>query len=771
MMKESSPGKRLPNDIVIALALSIFLAAVYLLTTTSNMQITSDEGVNLALTENVAKFFHFDVEQMATLTRMIPAEHGLDGLHYSKYGLAQALLGAPLYWLAQSRDTLGVVNTVLLFNAVVTAAAGGFVYLLARQLGYGPGLSVALALLYGLASPVWVYTKRYMSEPLSALALTSAAYFAVRAVGRGPVWPLLAGLCAGIAVLNKTANGAFLPIFLLFLLLAGSPENRQWYRRLLWRPGWGRAVAFALPVAVAAATVAYYNWIRFGEVLHTGYGPQEGFSVPIYEGLAGLLFSPGKGAFLYFPLLVLLFFWTGAFLRRHLAAGLLLLGLLAAHFLLYAEWWIWWGGWNWGVRFLVPAWGFAILLLAEGLRNLRRPEGFAYGRLALVGVLVALSVGVQLLGVLVDHTVFIASLMPLSVDPDRLTLVDIANQPILNQFRYLDPGHLDFGWMRTNQDPPFDQVSLTALATGVITSLAGLALVAWQRGRGVLSLLAVVATVVVVANGSLTYLEETYGQEDRSARQIEAYIAEHMSERAGLVYLAPQYTSLWANASKLAIPTFGTYEEDPLKPATEKHLEQMAAAYDEVWLVSQYAPAGEGNGIERWLATHGFRRSEQWYGPFRLASYRLGGPAQANFAPVDANLGGAVRLLGYIVEDGDRPRRPGETINVTLRWQCTRSLDQDYTVFVHLLDDQEQVWGQQDVAPGGGFAPTSGWQVGQTIDDHYAIPLKEDAPAGPYRIEIGMYLPADGKRLPVLDAKGAEAGNRILLPTTLQAAP
>ena len=39
-------------------------------------------------------------------------------------------------------------------------------------------------------------------------------------------------------------------------------------------------------------------------------------------------------------------------------------------------------------------------------------------------------------------------------------------------------------------------------------------------------------------------------------------------------------------------------------------------------------------------------------------------------------------------------------------------MGKDYTAFVHLLDAQEKVRGQQDVAPGGGYSPTSGWQSG-----------------------------------------------------------
>ena len=45
------------------------------------------------------------------------------------------------------------------------------------------------------------------------------------------------------------------------------------------------------------------------------------------------------------------------------------------------------------------------------------------------------------------------------------------------------------------------------------------------------------------------------------------------------------------------------------------------------------------------------------------------------------------------------------------------------------------------------------------------IIVKPDAPPGQYVIEVGMYLPQSGQRLPVLDVLGQVQGDRILLET------
>ncbi|MHB1135127.1 MAG: hypothetical protein ACYC4L_22370 [Chloroflexota bacterium] len=785
-VRQRTSGGGRAGDLVIAAALFVFLSAVYLLTTTHTMQITSDEGVNLALTENLAKSLNpdpasrfpdpglfaasplgarLDVEQLAPLTRAVPAEFGPDGVHYSKYGPAQALLAAPLVWLAQAVDGYAAISTVLLHAALVTAAAGAFVYLSARQLGYGTGLSLLLALLWGLASPAWVYTKRFMSEPLSALALAGAFYFVLRAA-RGARWaPLWAGAFLGLAVLNKLANLAFAPLFGLFLLLAGAPPGLTWLGRLGWRRGWARALGFALPVALATVAFLAYNWLRFGELMHTGYGPQEGFNVPPWEGLAGLLLSPGKSAFLYFPLLLLVPLWGARLVRRRPAEGLLMASLLVGHFLLYATWWIWWGGWNWGVRFLIPAWAFAVLLLGDGLVGLRLAKGWRWGAVTLVAALGLASFAVQLLGVLLDHSVFLARLLPFSPDPDRLTLVDPARQPILNQVALLRPGALDFAWQRGGAWG--DVGVLGGLLAGVAAAGLALGLAAWRRGRGLALPVAVLAAAVVVTWGTHVNLQSAFALEDRAARQVQAALAER-DERAALVYLAPTYQTLWSNAAKLPLPTWGRHEEEPLAVETKAHLEQLAARYDLLWVVSEYAPGDKGNGVERWLALHGFRQSERWYGPFRLAAYRTGSALAADFRPLDARFGEGIRLLGYSLAEPERVYRPGETVNLTLRWQAERPVGHDYTAFVHLLDAKEKVQGQQDVAPGGGFAPTSRWQAGEVLLDRYAVPVDAAAPAGEHRVEIGLYLPAGGERLPVVADGKPQPHNRLILPVTVQ---
>jgi len=130
---------------------------------------------------------------------------------------------------------------------------------------------------------------------------------------------------------------------------------------------------------------------------------------------------------------------------------------------------------------------------------------------------------------------------------------------------------------------------------------------------------------------------------------------------------------------------------------------------------------------------------------------------------VSFNLANSIDLIGY---DLDRTEaQPGDVIHLTLYWQARQEMDQDYTVFAHLIDGENRVWAQRDNQPLNGDYPTSFWDRGEVVRDQYEITLASDTPIGEYRIEAGLYLASTGERLSVLDDTGQMQDNRVLLGT------
>ena len=115
------------------------------------------------------------------------------------------------------------------------------------------------------------------------------------------------------------------------------------------------------------------------------------------------------------------------------------------------------------------------------------------------------------------------------------------------------------------------------------------------------------------------------------------------------------------------------------------------------------------------------------------------------------NLGENIRLIGHEVND---TVGAGETLRPRLYWQARAVMDEDYTVFVHLLDEGGNLRAQQDCQPQRGDYPTSLWRRGEVIWDGHEISLPPDLLAGTYRLVAGMYLLESMERLPVFDKTG-----------------
>jgi hypothetical protein len=128
---------------------------------------------------------------------------------------------------------------------------------------------------------------------------------------------------------------------------------------------------------------------------------------------------------------------------------------------------------------------------------------------------------------------------------------------------------------------------------------------------------------------------------------------------------------------------------------------------------------------------------------------------------VGATIGQGALFLGYDLE-GAR-LRPGDTLRLTLYWQTLEEMQDSYTVFVHLLDEDQRIWGQMDSIPGQGAAPTTSWLSGEVISDRYEIAVSPEAPPGEYVVEIGMYDATTGERLPAFSDGLALEEDRVLL--------
>ena len=121
--------------------------------------------------------------------------------------------------------------------------------------------------------------------------------------------------------------------------------------------------------------------------------------------------------------------------------------------------------------------------------------------------------------------------------------------------------------------------------------------------------------------------------------------------------------------------------------------------------------------------------------------------------PLGFELGDSVTLLGYDLAETETS--PGGTLQLTLFWKARNRIPASYTVFTHLVDEEDRIRGQVDSVPDGGRNPTSEWVPGEIIVDRYEMPVSEDSELGQHVLRVGMYDIITGERLPVRDAAGS----------------
>lgn len=133
-----------------------------------------------------------------------------------------------------------------------------------------------------------------------------------------------------------------------------------------------------------------------------------------------------------------------------------------------------------------------------------------------------------------------------------------------------------------------------------------------------------------------------------------------------------------------------------------------------------------------------------------LAAYSYLAPTFLDFAPSQPALAiyndNELALLDAKIVRPPGTLRHGATVELDLTWQALREVNHDYTVFVHVVDDNGKTWGEEDSKPQAGAQPTLKWQPGQVIADSHSAQIDLAGPPEGYHLEVGIYQTATGER-------------------------
>ena len=142
-----------------------------------------------------------------------------------------------------------------------------------------------------------------------------------------------------------------------------------------------------------------------------------------------------------------------------------------------------------------------------------------------------------------------------------------------------------------------------------------------------------------------------------------------------------------------------------------------------------------------------------------LIDYRFGDVAHLRGATITAEAVIA-GLDGRPIDKADDESSGGDgaerAVMPILWWEALGEPEIGYTRFMHLVDGAGVIRGQLDGPPmsSEGDRPTTSWLKREYVKDAPTLTLGAEALPGRYRLAVGLYDPATGERLPVIDPSG-----------------
>ncbi len=797
-----------PRNVLLALGVMLLLAGCYWLTY-SGLPISNDE---LLLFDGVQGMVRRGNTQITTM---------LDQRTIRDYDIGQQphmplvdaepmqmALATPLFALAERLPGVGMMHAVWLFNILVCAATGAVFFLFARALAYSASVSLAAALILGLGTLVWPYSKLFFREPLAMFLLFSAAlclerWRRLRWRRAGWGWLIGFAILFLMALLTKEAALFSIPVFVLLIWpeSAGRLNRRQVLRLLLI----GAAVALLIVVSILLLNrifLARYNVIiRLAEM--------QGKLPFMLYALLSYLFSPGRSLIAFAPVLLLGLPGIWMLLRHQrvrqglvplVAAGV----YIAGYAVLRHE--NWFAGLSWGPRYLMPVTPFAMLAVLPALEAAAGPRASRLARAGAMGI-VALSIWAQLNGVLIRQPAYFAELSRRGVIAWEGGVWVPEHTPLVVTPSLLASNTLDFAWVRASSAGLWLPLGAgVLLASGGILAWAGLRRALAWRAVLLAGGAALIVTPVVFYSGLRSiYADPGYMGDFAALHDLVEEMNTAVPPEDIVVLSSPEYRLYVMNSYRgrslvYTLPLSPGEQPSPAQPPRvtstnpdaliePRHtifLDNLPEYTGRVWILENSGPftGYTVRPVEWYMARHYFpTRVIETDQTARLIAFDVNACApmeQAMRWPehlIEATFGENIDLVGVDLPPariregpyaGPGPSRtayrPGETIPLSLLWRARQTPALDYNVGVFLIGPEGTAV-EQHGPPQWAFRPMNTWRPGETVRDNRGLELPPDLPDGIYEIWVNVYDWRTGEPLPVSGADRTVDGRAARLGT------
>lgn len=763
-------------------ALFFFFASLYMLTY-NGLVVFNDELQMLDVTGSLVEYGDkkYDVAIWYVWNNYgspIGNTASLYPLVESPIELVQSLAGVPLYTLATQVPGLGLAQTTLLTNVLVSAAVCVLFFIYARTLDYSDRTALLGALLLGFGTALWPYSRTFLREPLTMFWLLLAAYL-LELFRRTPDTLIRLFTLAAAAIVmylaynTKTESLVILPALVLVALPL----------RIHRRYGILIDYLFVGILAVSvllAATNLFINLFPEPMRLLGSYSIRpDTFRTAFHT----YLFSIGGSLWGTSPLLLLAI--PGAIIliyrsqRRYIGVMILaVLAFAAGHAATAGD--NWYGGATLPPRFIIPIIPFVALVTLPLLDNLGKIGWL--GRV-MVALLALYSLAWQITAIVLPWQLFPSTLPP---EAGGLTTW----LPSLNRVEYLRPVVLlpkiltetpDFAWIRNT-------VYLWPVVFALETAIA----IVGYRHRAVSLLLPVV--FVASTGWMLTRINNDPGYRgDHDGLHRMAQTLDTIEQPGDILLLNNRtYNYFFLNHRDFNEARVVTLSEHPLNPVelrqqpTVPLVNALARYRERLLLLMEIGPFAPWaiRPFERVMAVDYYLIREIQTDPpdpfVRLLEYSTIHAPEPSAPPeieTAYRFGDQIVLIGATLPAGTQ-YHPGNVLPVSLYWTADGPANHDYTVAMFLATGESELFVDgktvqgYDSEPIAGFAHTSDWiiDIPVPILDNRAITLPASTPPGEYELWIRLYRIDEQGQIDILPVTGdlTHSNTNAVLPVTIK---
>lgn len=306
---------------------------------------------------------------------------------YTARSLLLSAIGVPFYYVANLLKISPLAVVSILVNSLLIGLTSVVIFCLSFEIYGSKRLAFLLGIIFNVCSFIFPYHSTFWPQPLQTLTIIAALFFIYKSLHHsssficsyatnaadnrrtGIYYSMLGGLFIGLAIMAHPSSLIVIPGFIGYFLLQIKQQNKE------------KLVSFLVALIIVVFFIGSINYVRFGSFTEFGYGYYQSLSAHSgWEGVIGLILSPGAGLIFYFPLVILVPLGLKYMYRKDkrlffLCTYVIVVNWLYSGTLSYAEPLSWTGWIAWGPRYLLPILPFITIAVGALFHDLNRKLG------------------------------------------------------------------------------------------------------------------------------------------------------------------------------------------------------------------------------------------------------------------------------------------------------------------------------------------------------------------------------------------------------------